>query len=218
MAKFETLIFIPEGSLLDQKSAEANALRITLEHFGTGMGPTQRLKYASLGQQTKLLGMDERIDLFLKTIVPQDLTTARHFFDEQLRQQDRLNKETIPFLDEVQGKLQLILLSKEPRQLIASRLQATELFSYFSACYGKDELQGRLPEKRVFDQIVQEQKITPASCLVIGTDLSEDIQGAENAGLQSLWLAPKKVKLPISPRPTLHLSKLSDLLFYLNLS
>ncbi|PEH03519.1 hypothetical protein CP356_09760, partial [Lactobacillus sp. UMNPBX5] len=44
-----------------------------------------------------------------------------------------------------------------------------------------------------------------------------EIQGAENANLKSLWLAPKKDKIPISPRPTLHLSKLADLDFYLDL-
>ena len=36
--------------------------------------------------------------------------------------------------------------------------------------------------------------------------------------LKSLWLAPKKDKIPISPRPTLHLSKLSDLSFYLDVN
>ncbi|MCT7862013.1 MAG: HAD family hydrolase, partial [Lactobacillus crispatus] len=53
--------------------------------------------------------------------------------------------------------------------------------------------------------------------LIIGTNLDEEIQGAENANLKSLWLAPKKDKIPISPHPTLHLSKLADLSFYLDL-
>lgn len=75
-----------------------------------------------------------------------------------------------------------------------------------------------MPNKNVLFQIIKEQELDPDNCLVIGTDLVEEIQGAENAGLQSLWIAPKKVKMPISPRPTLHLTKLSDLLFYLELN
>ena len=60
--------------------------------------------------------------------------------------------------------------------------------------------------------------IDPDNILVIGPNLDEENQGAENANLKSLWLAPKKDKIPISPRPTLHLSKLSDLSFYLDVN
>ena len=48
MSTFETLIFVPEGSLLNQKLAEKTALRQTLKHFGLDWGPAERLRYTSL--------------------------------------------------------------------------------------------------------------------------------------------------------------------------
>ncbi|WP_294920438.1 HAD family hydrolase [uncultured Lactobacillus sp.] len=218
MAKYETLIFILEGSLLNEKVAELNALSQTLKLAGREFGPAQRIKYNSLQEKTKLLGFDERIKLTLQEFFKNDWISARQAFDNQLQKQDKLNKDVLPFLDEVQNKVNLILLTKEKKDVASSRMQSTELLNYFSAVYFKDDLTSKLPDKKVLTTILQQQNLSPATCLVIGTNLVDEIQGAENANLDSLWLAPKKVKMPISPHPTLHLNKLSDLLFYLELS
>ena len=218
LAKYETLIFILEGSLLNEKVAELNALSQTLKLAGREFGPAQRIKYNSLQEKTKLLGFDERIKLTLQEFFKNDWISARQAFDNQLQKQDKLNKDVLPFLDEVQNKVNLILLTKEKKDVASSRMQSTELLNYFSAVYFKDDLTSKLPDKKVLTTILQQQNLSPATCLVIGTNLVDEIQGAENANLDSLWLAPKKVKMPISPHPTLHLNKLSDLLFYLELS
>ena len=218
LAKYETLIFILEGSLLNEKVAEQNALRQTLKLTGREYGPAERIQYNSLQEKIKLLGFDERIKLTLQEFFKNDWISAKGTFDNQLQKQDQLNKDVLPFLDEVKNKVNLILLTKEKKDVASSRMQSTELLNYFSAVYFKDDLTSKLPDKKVLTTILHQQNLSPATCLVIGTNLVDEIQGAENANLDSLWLAPKKVKMPISPHPTLHLNKLSDLLFYLELS
>ncbi|UZN42848.1 HAD family hydrolase [Lactobacillus sp. IBH004] len=218
MAKYETLIFILEGSLLNEKVAELNALSQTLKLAGREFGPAQRIQYNSVQEKIKLLGFDERIKLTLQEFFKNDWISAKGTFDNQLQKQDQLNKDVLPFLDEVKNKVNLILLTKEKKDVASSRMQSTELLNYFSAVYFKDDLTSKLPDKKVLTTILHQQNLSPATCLVIGTNLVDEIQGAENANLDSLWLAPKKVKMPISPHPTLHLNKLSDLLFYLELS
>ena len=218
LAKYETLIFILEGSLLNEKVAEQNALRQTLKLAGREYGPTERIQYNSLQEKTKLLGFDERIKLTLQEFFKNDWISAKGAFDNQLQKQDQLNKDVLPFLDEVKNKVNLILLTKEKKDVASSRMQSTELVNYFSTVYFKDDIASKFPDKKVLTTILQQQNLSPTTCLVIGTNLVDEIQGAENANLDSLWLAPKKVKMPISPHPTLHLTKLSDLLFYLELS
>ena len=218
LAKYETLIFILEGSLLNEKVAELNALSQTLKLAGREFGPAERIQYNSVQEKIKLLGFDERIKLTLQEFFKNDWISAKQAFDNQLQKQDQLNKDVLPFLDEVKNKVNLILLTKEKKDVASSRMQSTELLNYFSAVYFKDDLTSKLPDKKVLTTILQQQNLSPATCLVIGTNLVDEIQGAENANLDSLWLAPKKVKMPISPHPTLHLNKLSDLLFYLELS
>lgn len=218
MATFETLIFIPEGSLLNEKLAEKTALRQTLKHYGLDWGPAERLRYTSLEKEFKNLSSDDQIDLALSTFLKEDLSKTRTVFDDAMKDQTRLVKGAIDFIDEVSGKLHLILLAKEKRTQIEPRLAPTELLSLFDNAYFADDFTDKLPSKNIFFKILKDNPdIDPDTVLVIGTNLDEEIQGAENANLKSLWLAPKKDKIPISPHPTLHLSKLADLSFYLDL-
>ena len=218
MATFETLIFIPEGSLLNEKLAEKTALRQTLKHYGLDWGPSERLRYTSLEKEFKNLSSDDQIDLALSTFLKEDLSKTRTVFDDAMKDQTRLVKGAIDFIDEVSGKLHLILLAKEKRTQIEPRLGPTELLSSFDNAYFADDFTDKLPSKNIFFKILKDNPdIDPNTVLVIGTNLDEEIQGAENANLKSLWLAPKKDKIPISPHPTLHLSKLADLSFYLDL-
>ena len=218
MAIFETLIFIPEGSLLNEKLAEKTALRQTLKHYGLDWGPAERLRYTSLEKEFKNLSSDDQIDLALSTFLKEDLSKTRTVFDDAMKDQTMLVKGAIDFIDEVSGKLHLILLAKEKRTQIEPRLAPTELLSSFDNAYFADDFTDKLPSKNIFFKIMKDNPdIDPDTVLIIGTNLDEEIQGAENANLKSLWLAPKKDKIPISPHPTLHLSKLADLSFYLDL-
>lgn len=218
MATFETLIFIPEGSLLNEKLAEKTALRQTLKHYGLDWGPAERLRYTSLEKEFKNLSSDDQIDLALSTFLKEDLSKTRTVFDDAMKDQTRLVKGAIDFIDKVSGKLHLILLAKEKRTQIEPRLAPTELLSSFDNAYFADDFTDKLPSKNIFFKILKDNPdIDPDTVLIIGTNLDEEIQGAENANLKSLWLAPKKDKIPISPHPTLHLSKLADLSFYLDL-
>ena len=218
MTTFETLIFIPEGSLLNEKLAEKTALRQTLKHYGVDWGPAERLRYTSLEKEFKNLSSDDQIDLALSTFLKEDLSKTRTVFDDAMKDQTRLVQGAIDFIDEVSGKLHLILLAKEKRTQIEPRLAPTELLSSFDNAYFADDFTDKLPSKNIFFKILKDNPdIDPDTVLIIGTNLDEEIQGAENANLKSLWLAPKKDKIPISPHPTLHLSKLADLSFYLDL-
>lgn len=201
MATFETLIFIPEGSLLNEKLAEKTALRQTLKHYGVDWGPAERLRYTSLEKEFKNLSSNDQIDLALSTFLKEDLSKTRTVFDDAMKDQTRLVKGAIDFIDEVSGKLHLILLAKEKRTQIEPRLAPTELLSSFDNAYFADDFTDKLPSKNIFFKILKDNPdIDPDTVLVIGTNLDEEIQGAENANLKSLWLAPKKDKIPISPQ------------------
>lgn len=85
MSTFNTLIFIPEGSLLNEKLAEKNALRQTLKYYGIDWGPAERIKYTSLQKQFKLLSTDEQIDLALSTYLKEDLAETRAVFAQKCK-------------------------------------------------------------------------------------------------------------------------------------
>ncbi|MCT7862014.1 MAG: HAD hydrolase-like protein, partial [Lactobacillus crispatus] len=156
MATFETLIFIPEGSLLNEKLAEKTALRQTLKHYELDWGPAERLRYTSLEKEFKNLSSDDQIDLALSTFLKEDLSKTRTVFDDAMKDQTRLVKGAIDFIDEVSGKLHLILLAKEKRTQIEPRLAPTELLSSFDNAYFADDFTDKLPSKNIFFKILKD--------------------------------------------------------------
>ena len=65
------------------------------------------------------------------------------------------------------------------------------------------ELGCRKPQKEFFDRVFEALAISdPRQAVVVGDSLSADIQGAVNAGMDSIWYNPKGASLPAAPRPT----------------
>lgn len=217
MNNFASLLFIPEGSLLNEKLAQRTALRQTAKHLGQEFGPAERLKYNDLSAHFKLLSEKQQNNSLIANFFPDQKEAAQNYFDQQLMKQHRLMPGSQSFLELVKGQLKLILCGKENKAALLPRLEAAGIAQDFNALFFADDFKEKLPDKAIFRQIVRKENLDPDTVLVIGTNLSEEIQGAENDNLDSLWLAPKKEKIPISPHPTLHLTKLSDLLFYLNI-
>ncbi len=217
MNTFETLIFVPEGTLLNEKLAEQTALRQTVKKFSGNFGPAQRIKYTDLAEHSKLMGQKKRIEVLLQNFLPNEIKEARPYFNQQITKQARLIKDSQEFLEEVKGHLNLFLYGKENKSALMPRLKKAGIAAYFESLYFADDFKEKLPDKAVFRNIIEKTGVDPDTALVIGSNLSDEIQGAENADIKSMWLAPKKEKIPITPHPTLHLAKLSDLLFYLNI-
>lgn len=217
MDTFTTLIFIPEGTLLNEKLAERTALRKTVKHYTGNFGPAERIKYTDLTAQFKLLSQNQRINLILENFLPSELPEAKLYFNDQLSKQHQVIKGSPEFLQTIKGKINLFLLGKEKKTQLLPRLKAGELDSYFESIYFPEDFKEKLPDKAILRTIISKTNVDPDQVLVVGANLSDEIQAAENSNLKSLWLAPKKEKIPITPHPTLHLAKLSDLLFYLNI-
>lgn len=217
MASFSSLLFVPEGSLLNERLALRTALRQTMSHFGKQSGPAERIKYNGLANGFKLQSLKKQITLICQSFLPAQGEAGKKYLRWQLSKQEQVMPGSKDFLSTVQGKIPLLLYGKENKVALWPRLKKAGLLAPFSHLFFADDFKQELPDKAVFRIIVQKTKVDPHGVLVIGTNLADEIQGAENANLKSLWLAPKKEKIPITPHPTLHLAKLSDLLFYLNI-
>ena len=217
MNTFETLIFVPEGTLLNEKLAIKNALRKTLKYFDRSFGSSESIKYTKLSESFKLLDRKEQINLLLQNFFYDELNEAERVFNQDLQKQHRLIKDSAEFLNKIQDKFTLVCVGKESKSQLLPRLNDSGIVDKFNALFFADDFDKILPDKSVFINVVKDLGVDPDNSLIIGSTLSEEIQGAENSGLKSLWLAPKKEKIPIVPHPTLHLSRLSDLAFYLNI-
>ena len=82
----------------------------------------------------------------------------------------------------------LWLLSNAQRAFTAYELRLLGLGPQFDGIYLSSDYQCRKPDVRFFRALLDEQKLDPAKCLMIGNDRETDIAGAMNAGLSTLYM------------------------------
>jgi len=82
----------------------------------------------------------------------------------------------------------LWLLSNAQRIFTAYELNALGLGDQLDGIYISSDYRCRKPDKRFFQALIQEQKLDPNRCLMIGNDIQTDITGAAGAGLDTLYM------------------------------
>lgn len=106
----------------------------------------------------------------------------------------------------------MISFGKEKREDLLPTMQKLKLDQYFDHLFFQEDI-----AEQPFSSIIKKLGLDPDTCLIIGNNLNDEIKAANQENIKSLWIAPRKEKVPITPHPTLKLSHLSDLEFYLNL-
>ena len=87
-----------------------------------------------------------------------------------------------------QKGFRLWLLSNAQRVFTAYELTLLGLGEQLDGIYISSDYGCRKPDVRFYRALIEEQKLDPAKCLMIGNDLYTDIGGAKAAGLDSLYM------------------------------
>lgn len=83
------------------------------------------------------------------------------------------------------------------------RLKNSRLDAYYHACFVSEGVGVGKPDLRYFRHVADSiPGFSHEQALVVGDSLSSDIQGAVNAGLDSIWYNPRSLPSPDAPVPT----------------
>lgn len=82
----------------------------------------------------------------------------------------------------------LWLLTNAQRVFTAYELELLGLGGCFDGVYISSDHGCRKPDARFFEALLQERRLQPRQCLMIGNDRASDIAGAQAAGIASLYL------------------------------
>jgi putative hydrolase of the HAD superfamily len=92
-------------------------------------------------------------------------------------------------------------------------LQIYDLANYFDATVVSNEIGIRKPHKGIFFHCLNQLKVKSENAMFVGDRLHEDIQGAKNAGMKSVWINRNNETLNHeTPKPDYTISNLSALL------
>ena len=95
-------------------------------------------------------------------------------------------------------------------------MENAELSKYFSNFYISEEMGVNKPDLKFFDIIFESiENKDKSSILMIGDDLTFDVQGAINAGIDSCWINKKGKENSLGINPTFIINSLEELLVYL---
>ncbi|MEK3699466.1 HAD-IA family hydrolase [Paenibacillus sp. FSL R10-2199] len=134
-------------------------------------------------------------------------------FAAERRSRPYIYEETLQVLDELRGKVKLLLLTNGCPALQQEKLDGVpELIPYFdhiviSGSFGKGK-----PDKTIFEYALGLLDITPEQGVMVGDKLTTDILGGLAAGLTTVWIN-RTAKTPDPDiTPDYQISHLSELL------
>ena len=205
---YKNIILIPEGTIFNEKITERAAVKNTLKKFGVNNFNDKKELFNQLFDRYINEKRTKRYELLLTALLPEvDLNESKSLFYQQLIHQTRLTKNIQTDLTNLSSVTKMIIYSFLPKEVISARLENTNLvldLPIFSAVS---------PDK--FTDIIKQNQWDTEETLVIGTNLNDEIQKANDENVDSMWISTGR-KVPITPHPTLHMKKFADSLFYVN--
>lgn len=205
---YKNTILIPEGIIFNEKITERAALKKTLKNFNVDNFDEKKELFNQLFERYVNEKRTQRHQLLLTALLPEvDLDESTTSFYQQLIHQTRLTKNIQEDLSQLATTTNLVIASFLPSEIITPRLNNSKLTLEIPTI--------SLANYKTFAQIVTKNKWDPNETLIIGTNLNEEIQQANDEAMDSMWINTGR-KVPITPHPTLHVKKFADSLFYLN--
>lgn len=219
------LLWDLDGTLLDFKVAEHNALQDTFASFCLGPCTEQMIAdYSALndsywkrlerGEITKPRLVIQRFEEFFDSL-GLDTSLAPAFNQEyQLRLGDTIcyrdNSDTL--VQELHLLYNQYIVTNGPVATQYRKLRNAKLLPYFDEIFISDEIGAEKPASAFFDYVFRH--IPPhdkQDLLIIGDSLTSDIQGGIQAGIRTCWYNPAKLPVPENVKPTYVISNLQML-------
>ena len=144
-----------------------------------------------LGLVTKEVLVVRRFAQFLEAV--HAVGNAQKMNDDYLTALSKksiLFKDTLPLLEKLKGAgKRIFIITNGVTKVQEGRLKDSPILPYLEQVFISEQMNVSKPQKLFFDLVAQKiEGYTPENALVIGDSLTSDIQGANTAGLDCVWL------------------------------
>lgn len=229
---YKHLLFDLDHTLLDFDLAEELALTYVLEEAGVESHQLQTYKDHYIPMNKAMWE-----DLAQGGISKPDLLRTRfaklfgHFGEERdgehlagryqhfLSQQGQTYDQAASFLTQLKDNgFELYAATNGVSYIQRGRLAASGLDQQFDQIFISDEVGAHKPSVTFYAKIAEQiGGFQPSQALMIGDSLTADIQGGNNAGIDSIWYNPKGLVNTSPAQPTYVAQSYQDILMLLGL-
>ena len=133
---------------------------------------------------------NERFRIFLREIGRnEDPDTVGEEYSRFLGEEGIMIDGAVRLLENLKDRYTLCLITNGIANIQRERIRRTDTARFFHRIFISHEIGYAKPDKRFFDYVLSSLNAAASSCLVIGDSLTSDIQGALNAGIDSVYLS-----------------------------
>ncbi len=223
---YSLVLFDMDDTIFDFEKAEKEAFEKTFRTFGLEnlINSHPVFKKINLSLWRKLEKGEisakrlrvERFESFLSTlkITNIDANTVAERYISFLKEGTHLVENAKFVLNSIKKKRNVMaIITNGIADVQNHRLQKSGLLSYFNGIYISEEIGFSKPDPRFFIHVIKQFKsIKKSNVVVVGDNISSDIQGAHICGLDSVWFNPKNKENKSEIKPTYEIDSLEELL------
>lgn len=201
--RFKAIFMDNDGTLMDFKAAEANALRTVLTLLKID-SPDAEAVYSRINDQCwkdfekgvitqeelRLRRFRELLEHFHCASDPATTAHAAEAYVEALAQQRILLPGALDAVKKIADKLPVFILTNGISYVQHGRIDHSPLAPYLAGLLISTEIGAPKPAPDMYVKALEMAGVYPHEALMIGDSLSSDIQGAINAGVSACWYNP----------------------------
>ena len=226
MARFDTILWDVDGTLLDFAAAEEAAIRSLFVDFGLGVcTDAMHVRYSEInrnywralerGEMTKPEILTRRFEDFFAAEGLSGPSPAEFNAAYQTRLGD-----TIVYCDgsdklvaSLRGKVRQYAVSNGTVAAQTRKLARSGFDRLMDGTFLSERIGWEKPAKEFFDAVFREiGEERRAGSIIVGDSLTSDIAGANRAGIKSCWYNPRGAENGTNAKPDFEIKDLREIL------
>ncbi|MDD2956604.1 MAG: YjjG family noncanonical pyrimidine nucleotidase [Oscillospiraceae bacterium] len=223
MNRYDILLLDADGTLLDFRAAEGEAMRKAFQRFGLPFYRQIRERYGLInqglwqsferGEIPKSAIGDHRFQRVLDEFsIPFDGKIVEQAYREALGEEHALIPGALEACRELAGFCRLYIVTNGVSRTQYRRLEACGLRDYLEDIFVSEDAGAQKPQREYFDYVFSRiPGFDRERALLVGDSLTSDIQGGVNAGVDTCWYRLPDTENPLGLRPTYEIDSLEAL-------